>query len=408
MKGATLLFIFAAVLGLEAWEAVRAPLYPMDEALWFRKAQATSAHVMNPDDRFYAVDVPGFNRWIYWPMFRITGLYRVPPGEPECWSVRGGRIYFKGTFNNPAWPRNPTEEQFQWFVHRHGRYAPRSSMMALRFTNIAVYGVMLAALWWTARAALKSPWLALLAVSPVALTPAFNLNLAFVTWSGDIFMLAAVAVTLAAWTRFHLAGAATSRKAIIVTGILCGIAAGSKLNGILVLAAYCLYLAIVSRSFSRLANPAMAAAIAFAVFLAVDPVVFLYPDRAPWQVLTMMVVRRGQVVADWTRREGPLAWAEFYSHALFWWPMLPAAVWAFWKCRRRAWFLPLALWCGVMVVGTLVGVLEVNRADDEYLGPVYMALYFPVAVAFISLGIGQAGEAGARGITENARPAGGG
>ena len=386
MRPAILIAILAAVLGLEVWQAAVTPTWAIDEPLWFRKAQATSAHTADPDDRFYAIDVPGLNRWIYWPMFRITGLYKVPPGEPECWSLRDGRIYFEESFTNPRWPVNVSQEAFQTWIHRRGRYAPRSSIMALRLVNIAVYGVMLAALWYAARAALKSPWLAVLAVCPVALVPAFNVNVAFVVWSGDIFALAMLAVALAVWMRYHLKGQTASRSAILVISILCGLATASKLNGVLVLFAYLTYLAICSNGLSRLTNPLVAGLIAFATFLAVDPVVFLYPDKAPWQVLSLMVTRRMQVAADWTRREGPLGWSQILSLAIFWWPLVPVAVWAFWRQRRARWFLPLALWCAFNLVGTLAGVLEVNRADDEYMAQAYMALFFPVAVAIIALG----------------------
>jgi len=394
MRAAILIAILAAVLGIEVWQAAETPTFPIDEPLWFRKAQATSAHTTDPDDRFYAIDVPGLNRWIYWPMFRITGFYKVPPGEKECWSLRKGRIYFEGTVTNPLWPQNVTPEQFKQWVHRRGAYAPRSSIMALRLVNIAVYGVMLVALWWTAKAVLRSHWLALIPTASVAITPAFTTNMAFVTWSGDIFVLAMLAVTLAVWTYFHLRGNPTSRTAVIVTALMCGLTTSSKLNGVVVLFGYMAYLAIVSRGWSRLVKPAVAGAIAFAVFLAVNPVVFLFPDSYPWEVLMRMVTRRSEVVSAWVRREGPLPWTELVSHALFWWPLLPAAIWLFWRQRRASWFLPLALWCAFIVVGTLAGIIGVQRADDEYTAPILLSLFFPLATAMLALGRGDDRQAG--------------
>jgi len=77
-------------------------------------------------------------------------------------------------------------------------------------------------------------------VLPLAFVPVLVCSggVAYVSWSGDIFALTAMAASLAVWLHFHLKGLAASRRAVLLVGALAGFAAGSKQTGVLAVVAY--------------------------------------------------------------------------------------------------------------------------------------------------------------------------
>jgi hypothetical protein len=64
------------------------------------------------------------------------------------------------------------------------------------------------------------------------------------------------------------------------------------------------------------------------------------------------------------------------------WPLLPICAWLLWRCRREAWFAPVAWWGGFLALGTL---LTIPSPEVRYLAPLELGVYFSAAVAVLCI-----------------------
>lgn len=381
VRGAGWACAIAAVAVLHIWQAVVTPTFAFDEPLWFMRSQVFPADLSKHGYRYWAIDIPAVNRWVWYPILKATGLDVVPEGEKEVWQLDDdGRICFF-TWRLPDAIKLPGTLE-EWKAE-HGYYAPRKAVIAMRMANLAAYAAMVFCLWIVAKIALESGVLAVLAIAPVLITPLFAGRMAFESSSGDIYCMAAMAGGLALWTRGHCKGHAAEWPTAVGMGVLCGIATASKHVGIFALAAYWVYLLIYAEGWRKAVFPAISSAVAFVVFAVIDPVVIVDP-AGPVRVCIQMVERRFQLVRAIVAGRGPLTWTEYCEKALFWWPLLPVMIYAGWHCRKEAWFAPVAIWGAVCVAGALWGLALTRLLTPHYLAPVELGIYFPAALMVIA------------------------
>lgn len=366
----------AAVLYWQA--AALAPTVPYDEALWLHRSMVPPSDISDSTRYWWAIDIPGMNRWAYYAALKVTGFDHVPEGEPEAWSIRDGLCCFQG--KPILWAAGPRLQQMHYAC---GYYTPRRSILLMRAVNLAAFFFALSALWLCALWILRSRWLALLAVTPLLLAPVLAMDIAFITASGDVFLLAWCAATLAAWLYFHSRGRATSPRAVVIIGILAGMATASKHPGVLVAVAYAAYLTLSATGARRMLLPVLGMGIAFAAFSVVNPVI-LAGRFEPWEVCRQMMARRAEVAAKHIEHGGGLSYAVLMKGVLSWWPLLPLAVYAMWRARRAWWFQPVALWACFLVVGIMVGLfLSGDGSSQRYMAPVEVGLLFLTALCFL-------------------------
>lgn len=384
LTSAVCLAVLAFILGLYAWQAAVTPTFPFDEPLWFMRSRVPPADLSRPEYRYWSIDIPALNRWTYYCVLKATGLDAVPEDEPRAWHTENSALYFGSVrLPNDVGVRRLGAAGLARWEEQHGPYAPRKAVMAMRMVNVAVYGVLLVCLWWTARLALRSWGLSLIAVLPMTVIPLFAMRLAFASASGDVHFMAAAAAALAVWMYFHLKGSGASLAAVAAVSIALGVATGSKHLGLLVLASYWLYLVLYARGRRKLLAPLASGALAFVVFGLIDPIVFIDPS-GPVRVCLEMIGQRVIVSAAYVKGHGPLSWTNYSEQVLFWWPLAPAVAFLAWHSRRQPWFPPLALWGGVLVFGTLAGLAHARMMSPHYLAPLELGLYFPVALMVIA------------------------
>jgi hypothetical protein len=377
----------AALLGAVVLQARGTPTTPFDEPLWFARSLVLPSDASDPDYRAWAVDVPAVNRWVYYAVLHATGLDEIPPGEPRCWSMRGGELRWYGK-PLPKWVREYYSDVYylEWWDRNFGPYCPRRAVMAMRYTNIAFFALFAALLWCAAAQVLSSRLWATAAVLPILLAPTClrPIGISFVTWSGDVFMAAAMSAALAVWLRYHLKGRGASASAIVAVGILCGLAVASKHTGVLLVAAYAVYLALTAKGLGRLLRPLAALLVAASVAALLNPIVFLYPGASPWQVIEMAADRRASVLARQLATLKPCPWGSLMAGAFYWWPLVPAALAAVWACRRERWFAPVALWCGFLAGGAGAGLLRIRVMQERYALPLLTGFAFLSCVCAIT------------------------
>jgi len=280
-------------------------------------------------------------------------------------------------------------------LDRFEGYVPPAMRNGMRLASIALYALMLGLLWLIAFRILSSPTLAALALLPVAMSETFWNCVAWRTGPDALLCLMLVG-TLAAW--LWLSG----WKQFVVVSVLAGLACASKQNGILVLAAWCGWLVFTGRGSSRAWRPLVAITVAATVFCLINPATW----SGPWRFLTESIrVRTLWAEAAATRygKYGPHTWWQLWTDALPVWPLVPFYGWLLWRCRREAWFGPVAWWGSCLALGTL---LTIPSPVTRYLAPLELGLYFPamLAVLHILARVSRATRPAAS--VDNARPAG--
>jgi hypothetical protein len=377
-----LLALFALVMTAEVREALRRPLRGFDEPLWFMRSLVTPADLSTVRYRYWAKDIPGMNRWVYYVTLKLTGLDHIPAGEQPCWSIGSEFIMFQDNSVSVE-PKAPAFTTLADWEAVQGRYAPRRSIMAMRMADLGAFAVCVISLWFTAWLVLRHKWLAALTVTPLVLSPIFVRDLSFFVTSGDIFLLACLAATLAAMTFFHLRGRGTSSLSILIVSILAGLASSSKHPGVLAVAAFAAYLAWQSRGLQRIVNPMGAIMVSLATFAAINPVLVFCPGEWPWNVCIDMMQRRAQVNRIQMSSYGVVTATETFK--FFWWPFFPAGAYTLWASRKERWFPAVGCWAIFIIGGMLLGMITIKVSTFRYIAPLEMAVFFPVGLCIIAL-----------------------
>jgi hypothetical protein len=145
------------------------------------------------------------------------------------------------------------------------------------------------------------------------------------------------------------------------------------------------YLAWQSRGWRRVASPLLAAAVAGGVYIAINPVMILWPGKWPWDVGLMIIARRVDVVHRYARSFGMASVGQIVGDSLYWWPILPLAIAAAWSCRREKWFAPVALFATFSAGGTVAALFRSRMLQGRYMAPAEMGLFFLVSVCLVTI-----------------------
>ncbi len=205
----------------------------------------------------YSLDHPALQRWIFHYLLKWTG--RMPRSLPDAeWDY---------------------DKDFKWNVDQ-GHVAPAETRRFVRVVN-NIFMVIAAVFLYVALARAVSPMAALLgALYFIGHTATVEIG-----WSlgQDPLLWMLVMSALVLWVYLG-----ASRAAAISVGIVAGLAASTKLNGVFFVIAFCLWLVLKKKW--RLAL--LSGGIAFGVFIVLDPVLFSRGIFRVPQVLWEMVAWR--------------------------------------------------------------------------------------------------------------------
>jgi hypothetical protein len=343
-------FLLGGYLALVTWHGLGAG-YSEDDSFWVFAAQ----FVPNPyfgrpraaeGERRWEVCVPSLYRWYTISIVELTGAdtAAVPPSkDPD-----------RGRRESPG-------------------YVPPATRDLFRSANIALFALTLVLLFWIAQRTLDSTALAAATIVPIAGSMTFWDSVAWRIGPDALLCFLLVAV-LAAWLMLDTA----KWRGLVVVSILCGLAASSKQNGILVLAAWCGYLAAKGKGVGRIWRPITAVLIAAGVFCAINPATW----HGPLGFLRGSIWIRQVITTEFANAYGPHTWWQFLNDALPTWPLVPVYAWLLWRCRRERWLAPVAWWGGFLAIGTLV---TIPSPVTRYLAPLEMGLYFPAMLCALHL-----------------------
>jgi hypothetical protein len=295
-------------------------------------------------DYWRAIDHPAMRRWVD---RAVLGAAHVEIGEVPAVD------YDRGT---------------EWNV-RNGRVAPRAPVQAIRCANAVALLGALAAVFFVSRIALGASAWAFLVAAPVALSREFGRAVGG-SILPDAYLAFFLAWVLCAWVLFHLSTEPARWWRVCAMGVLVGLTVSSKLNGVLVLFAYSLYLLLIVRGVSRLWLTGLFVAVAFAAFVAVNPVMWTGP--VGWAgVISDTFVHRMRVIEMHKNLFGESTFAQRLPLMFPYWYFLPLLLVVILKARDEKWFVPVCLWSVFLVAGTAV---TVNQPFVRYFMPINMGL----------------------------------
>jgi MFS family permease len=300
---------------------------------------------------WHAVDHPALFHWVdYW----LLAVLRIDVGDV---------------------PDVLPDQTYDWHME-NGRVAPRRPVMVLRCANAAAYILALAALYMASVKALGSHAWGFLIGAALALPPSLGQFVAGGIKT-DAYLAFFLAVCILAWLFAHCSHKPFTLAKAGAIGALAGLAVSTKFNGALVLLAYMSYLLTCSPGYRRLLLAAAAAVAAFAVFVAVNPVMwkaFVPEHGGPvwwWRYAADVMRQRAEVYemhARMFRRVDVFALIAFF---LPFWYLLPIVALLAAHSRREKWFAPVAFWAVFLVIGT---VLTVRYQFTRYRMPIDMGL----------------------------------
>jgi hypothetical protein len=365
-------------------QATTAPPYLGDEPLWYMRSMEWPTDMRHVE---WATDIPAVNRWLYG-----AALHCIEPSRHL-----GRRLWLSadGTFaahRRPALAGRSVAENEAWL----GAQLPLREMWAMRYVNVAAFLAGLAFLYLAGRR-LKLPRAAALAcLGPIVLSPLVVRDVAFHLWSGDIFLFASAALVL--WAMLRMPN--TTTKHVLLIGSLCGLCVASKHPGVLVCAAYCVYLVRASRGWQRLWNPVGAMAAAFIVFATINPVILLHPDLPPWRVLLAFVYRRVECATLTAQAGNAMDWTQYLGLTGIYWGLMPVFCWL--AVTRFARHPQVILWGGCLWIGTLVMFAQLGVPAERYTTLILYGLAWPTIAMLLTT---SSGASASSGVSGDRRPA---
>jgi hypothetical protein len=308
-------------------------------------------------NRLYSLDHPAIYRWVGRAVLSITG---TPIGEI---------------------PTPDGEHDFQW--NTENRHAPWAPVLVLRKTTATAYVLALLALFFAARVALGSYVWGFFLGAWLAIPERLGWFVAGYIMT-DAYLALFIAVSLLVWLVFNRSRNPLAPWRVAVMGVVIGLAVSSKVNGALVLLAYMSYLAIRARGARCVLLPLEAAAAAFAVFVAINPIM-LFNTPVGWlSVIHDMVGRREEVLSIHKYNFGEFGiWQRLgYLFPLYYLFPLPVFLIAIIKASRQPWFLPVALWAAFLIAGTAA---TLTQGFYRYVMPVDFAVATIVTLSAASV-----------------------
>jgi len=321
-----------------------------DETFHVKAALISPSDYTSEQGYRYAIDHPSVARYIYRGVLFAIGVHEISTPDvdyhkTEKWNIENGRLPSLGI------------------------------VIPLRFTNAAFMLAAVILIYFTAYLILSNAWFALLAALPFVLSQ--RIAAGVVAYLGTDAVLAFfLALSLFLWVLLAMKGRDRSLFGIVVISGVASLAASTKVNAALVMIAYMIYLAVVTRGIDRVMKPLLAALICAAIFIGLNPI--MRGGGPGWMVgviSDMLETRRVIWLSQY--QDAPMTRAElirrFFECPSF---ILPLAG-AFIVFRREKWALPILLWGGTLAAGTL---LSVNRTYDRYFLPIEMSVVLAAGV----------------------------
>ncbi len=353
------------------WVARARPM--LDEATVVRRAYLGPWRNATYEERFYSIDWPAFARWVWRGVFTVTG-WRWPEFDDAHYEFDPAvPLYPKNLFPNGATPADAAA-------------CPRGPVFVLRAVSAAFLASACVVLFFLARWLFKSAGAGLAAALPVLAHPAMG------QWAvgypgTDAMLIFWMVAFLAVWTAWHASGAAWTARRVLVVALVAGLAAATKINGGLLTVAFAMYMLAFGPPRRKWWLAALFAAGAFAVFVAVNPVLWQPGAGGLVRGIRDIFARRRAVMEEQERFLAVAApWVYFKARIAFA-ALVPLAAYALYRARNERWMTPVAVWSAVLAAGSYV---MLNRYDARLALPIDLALAVPAVFALISLTLSQA------------------
>jgi len=332
-----------------------------DEATVIRRVHVSPWDNSTYEKRFYSTDWPALARWVWRGIFAAGGR-RWEEFDDEHYEFRRETPLFPGNIRL-----------------LEGERAPRGPVYLLRATAGVFLAGACAAVFFIALRAAGSRAAAFAAALPILFHPATGKWV--IGYPGtDAMILFWMVLFLALWMRFHAAGTATRPSRALVMAAVAGLAAGTKINGGLLTVAFAAYLAVNCRGFRRVWLTAAFAAVAFVVFVAINPVLWQPGGGGLVMGIRDILARRVEVMRDQERLH-PAARSMYFDARLWALPLVPWAGLAIYLVRRGKWVVPTAYWSIIIFAGSYV---TLNRYDARLGFPLDAAVLVPATVAALA------------------------
>jgi hypothetical protein len=344
----------AVALLLDSY-ALRAPVLPDDSdgleryshsPLWFDK----------PIALFWAKDTPAVSRWVNYLALRLC---RVEIGPIPLIDPNAG---------------------YEW-NRLNNRLAPRGPVNFLRRLNVAAMVAAFGCLVLLGRTLFGGYEWGLALAAPLLLHRRVIAAVAGFIFA-DAYLMLLLSLMILVWVRHHLSANPCAWRRVLAMGVIGGLAVSTKYNAGLALLAYAAYLAIVPACSARFWRIAAFLGVSFAVFAAVNPI--MWRGGPVWwgNVLYDAFVHRLNLIEYQRYILGAPGFLARFRAVLPYWYLFPIVAWLLWRARTQRWFLPVSLWAGFLVVGTL---LTIHEPFYRYRMPVFLALTVIVTASVISI-----------------------
>ncbi|MHC4714801.1 MAG: hypothetical protein ACYTAN_16275 [Planctomycetota bacterium] len=340
----TLAIAVAWTAHIAAWQR----LTPCDEPLWIERSSRPIWKCEAPLDYRWAVDVSGMVRLVYGAALPVVDNCRGANTRTD-YTLTYGENLMRGSGAKP------------------------DAVLLCRGVNVLAFAAALVALYLAALSLIRRPILALLPVAPLMLSRLYPYSI-IPRLGPDALLAAWLAMFLLAWLWLDRRGRAATWRGAVTLGIVGGLCVFAKINGALAILAYATWLIVYAKGRAKwLAGLSLAAA--FIVYYAANPAFWgVMPDALIFDVLC-----RRAFIAARSSQNYPLWSSRTWSEGLRCWPFVPLALWVLWRCRSRQ-LSPLYFWGLFIAAGNLA---LINLPLDRYLGPVELAGYFTVSVAWV-------------------------
>jgi hypothetical protein len=333
-----------------------------DEATVVRRCYVSPWDNSTHEKRFYSTDWPAFGRWVWRGVFHFTG-WRWQEFDDE---------HYVFLPNRPLYPGN--------IILAKGQGVPRAPVYVLRIVAAVFVAGTCLAMFAIASKATRSALAGLLGGAVLLLHPAVKRWL--VGYPGtDAMILFWMVAFLALWIAFHARGTAGRPRNVLVMAVVAGLAAGTKINGGLLTAAFALYLVVCGKEKSRLWLAAVFCAVSFLVFVAINPVLWQPGGGGLVQGMRDIFARRFDVMKEQLRLHAQPRWA-YFDKRLVLLPAVPWAVFVVYLVRREKWLVPAAFWSAVIFAGSYFAL---NRYDPRLGIPLDAAVLAPITIATLSV-----------------------
>lgn len=336
---------FAVLYGVLLRHHVMSAGIHLDENTHLDRLRKSPVDFTESTDYYYAIDHPALSRWANRASLALQG---VKIGEVPVVDKTRSR---------------------QWNIE-NGRAAPREPVMALRRSNVAVLTLALVCLYLVARRVVGGYVVPFALAAPLAIPPGIGRYVGGYILT-DAYLCFFIALAALVWVLSHSSQRPGFWPRVVANGLVLGLAISTKLNAGLMLLAYMTYLTIILRGPRRWLMPLLAAAAAFAMFILVNPVMWHGGIPQWWRVISDTLSFRGKVMEMHAQMFGTAGLFARTAVLVPRWYLLPLFAVPVWYARREKWFLPLALWAGFLIAGTIVSV---NQPLPRYRMPINVPL----------------------------------